>query len=102
VDGQKKKHKRFFTMGYGMMAYFDVKDPAKATLKSVEGMFPVDLDSKVNKKGAVNGVAFKLPWDKAYEFLKYNICGANVPAFCKRRRRRCRIGQNHRLLWWTS
>ena len=51
-----------------MMAYFDVKDPAKATLKSVKGMFPVDMDSKINKKGAVNGVAFKLPWDKAYEF----------------------------------
>lgn len=67
-EGNKKKKTRYFTMGDGMIAYFDAKTKEKADVKHCKGWFPIDQDSNVKDVGKVDGVAEKLPWAEGYGF----------------------------------
>eukprot|EP01050_Picozoa_sp_SAG11_P004964 SAG11_NODE_332_length_10621_cov_13.178768_9_plen_131_part_00 len=60
--------KLFWHVAPGMIAYFDCKKPEQAKMGNCKGWFPIDQDSNVEKKGAVDGAAYQLPWAKGYMF----------------------------------
>ena len=80
-EGNKKKKQRYFTMGDGMIAYFDCKKKEQADLKHVKGWFPLDSDSAVVDVGKVDGEEEKLPWGDGYAFEITSVGKSCTAAF---------------------